>query len=163
MSRKYGWYLAKITASIENFKNIVATSLETINKYNLTPGNYIKISSLLQTHPKKRFLDKFILLPYYKELIQNYWLLQGVIQSLTNATYRYVDKEYAGEIIRLMNSFFPVKNSKKHLKLKEILEFEQEGKEQMSIAIPESWLNEHSVDLGEIVLLRDDLPSSVII
>jgi len=132
VSRKYGWYLAKITASIENFKNIVATSLETIKKYNLNSGRYIKISSLIQAHSKRRFLDKFILLPYFREFIRNYCLLQDVIQSLTNATFQYVDKEYISDY-------------------------------QMKIAMPESWLNEHSIDLGETVLLRNDVPSPVIL
>jgi len=33
----------------------------------------------------------------------------------------------------------------------------------MKIAMPESWLNEHSIDLGETVLLRNDVPSPVIL
>jgi hypothetical protein len=29
--------------------------------------------------------------------------------------------------------------------------------------MPESWLNENSVDLGETVLLRNDVPSPIIL
>jgi hypothetical protein len=163
ISRKYGWYLAKITASIENFKNIVATSLETIKKYNLSSGSYIKISSLLQTHSTTRFLDKFILLPYFREFISNYCLLQSVIQSLTNVTFQYVDKEYISEIIQLMSTFYQARNDNKGVRLSELLEFDEKDNYQMKIAMPESWLNEHSVDLGETVLLRNDVPSPVIL
>jgi len=163
ISRKYGWYLAKITASIENFKNIVATSLETIKKYNLNSGSYIKISSLLQTHSTRRFLDKFILLPYFREFIRNYCLLQDIIQSLTNATFQYVNKEYISEIIQLMSTFYQARNDKKSVRFSELLEFDEKDNYQMKIAVPESWLNENSVDLGETVLLRNDLPSPVIL
>ena len=158
ISRKYGWYLAKITASIENFKNIVATSLETIKKYNLQPGSYIRISSLIQTHSNQRF----ILLPYFKELIRNYMLLQDVIKSLTNSTFRYVDKEYISEIIKLMSKFYQSKKDNRYLKLSELLEFDEKHEFQMKIAMPESWLNDNNVDLGEIVLLRNNLSAPII-
>ncbi|MFX0032594.1 MAG: hypothetical protein ACFE8E_03100 [Candidatus Hodarchaeota archaeon] len=162
ISRKYGWYLAKVTASIESFKNIVATSLETIKKYNLQPGRYIKISSLIQTNSDQRFENKFILLPYFKELIRNYLLLHDVIKSLTNTTFRYVDKEYITEIIKLMSKFYQSKNDIRTLKVSELLEFDDKHEFQMKIAVPESWLNDNNVDLGEIVLLRNNIPSPVI-
>ncbi|MFX1353386.1 MAG: hypothetical protein ACFE8V_11335 [Promethearchaeota archaeon] len=162
ISRKYGWYLAKVTASIESFKNIVATSLETIKKYNLQPGSYIKISSLIQTNSDQRFENKFILLPYFKELIRNYLLLHDVIKSLTNTTFRYVDKEYITEIIKLMSKFYQSKNDIRTLKVSELLEFDDKHEFQMKIAVPESWLNDNNVDLGEIVLLRNNIPSPVI-
>jgi len=163
ISRKYSWYLAKITASIKNFENIVVTNQETIKNYNLEPGRYIKISNILQAHPNKRFLDKFILLPYFQEITNNYWLLQDVIQSLVKKTYQYVEKEYISEIIKLMSCFYQASISKTGLKLKELLEFGEQDNNQMKIALPESWLNEHNVDLGETVVLRNDFPSPVIL
>ncbi|MFX0176886.1 MAG: hypothetical protein ACFE85_11710 [Candidatus Hodarchaeota archaeon] len=163
ISRKYCWYLAKVTASIKNFENIVVTNEETIKKYNLQPGRYIKISNLLQSTPKKRFLDKFILIPYFQEIVSNYWLLQDIIQSFVNKTYQYVDKEYISQIIKLMNCFYQTSTSKSGLRLKELLDFGEQDKEQMKIALPESWLTEHNIDLGEIVVLRNDFPSPVIL
>ncbi|MFX1256407.1 MAG: hypothetical protein ACFFAN_00965 [Promethearchaeota archaeon] len=91
ISHNYGWYLARITASIENFKNIVATDLETIKKYNLTPGRYIRIVSLSRTKPFNKAIYKFIILPYFKEFIKNYWLLKNIILSLTEIKSLYVD------------------------------------------------------------------------
>jgi hypothetical protein len=163
ISRKYSWYLAKVTASIKNFKNIVVTNEETIKKYNLQPGRYIKISNLLQSPPKKRFLDKFILIPYFQEIMGNYWLLQDVIQSFVNKTYQYVDKEYISQIINLMNCFCQTSTNRNSLQLKELLDFNEQDKDQMNIALPESWLHENNVDLGEIVVLRNDFPSPVIL
>ncbi|MFX1557842.1 MAG: hypothetical protein ACFFC9_11365, partial [Promethearchaeota archaeon] len=117
ISRKYSWYLAKVTASIKNFNNIVVTNEETIKKYNLKPGKYIKISNLLQSPSKKRFLDKFILIPYFHEIMTNYWLLRDVIQSFVNKTYQYVDKEYISQIIKLMNCFYQTSTNKCGLQL----------------------------------------------
>ena len=87
VSRKYGWYLARVNASIENFANIVATSLNTIYRLNLQPGRNVKISNLVKGHSRIKFQDKFILLPYFRDFIKNYSLLQNIIQSITNSTY----------------------------------------------------------------------------
>jgi hypothetical protein len=172
ISKKYGWYLARVNASIENFANIVVTSFKIIKKFNLQPGRYIKISNFKNTQSKIEFLDKFILLPYSKEFIDNYCLLQDVIQSITNATYQYVDKEYINVIIKLMSTFYQERYNKEGLVIKELLEFDnQEAFQidiamqafQIDIAMPESWLNENSVDLGETVLLRNDVPSPIIL
>ncbi|MFW9783586.1 MAG: hypothetical protein ACFFFB_14980 [Candidatus Heimdallarchaeota archaeon] len=162
ISRKYSWFLAKVTASIINFENIVIVNQETIKKYDLLPGRYIKISSLFQDQSNKRFLDKFILLPYFQEIANNYWLLRDVIQSLANNTYHYLDKEYISQIIKLMSCFYQASTNKSKLKLEVLLEFEEEESDQMRIALPESWLNEHSIDLGETVVLRNDFPSPII-
>jgi hypothetical protein len=163
ISRKYGWYLARVNASIENFANIVATSSKIIKKYNLQPGRYIKISSLNEINSSIGFLDKFILLPYFSEILENYWLLQQIIQSVTKETYQFVDKEYINTILKIMNSFYRGTLDEKNFALKELFEFDIPGNSQMDIALPDSWLNEHSVDLGDTVLLRNDEPSSVII
>ena len=163
ISRKYSWYLAKVTASIKNFNNIVVTNEETIIKYNLQPGKYIKISNLLQSPPKMRFLDKFILIPYFQEIMSNYWLLQDVIQSFVNKTYLNVDKEYISQIIKLMHCFYQTSTKKCSLQLKELLDFNEHNKDEMNIALPESWLNENDVDLGDIVVLRNDFPSPIIL
>lgn len=162
ISRKYSWYLAKVTASIINFENIVVTNQETIKKYDLQPGRYIKISNLSQSHSNKRFLDKFILLPYFQEITSNYWLLQDIIQSLVNKTYKYVDKEYINQIIKLISCFYQASTNKNTLKLEVLLDSEEQENDQMKIALPESWLNENSIDLGETVVLRNDFPSPII-
>ncbi|MHA2127963.1 MAG: hypothetical protein ACW99E_21880 [Promethearchaeota archaeon] len=163
LSRKFGWYLARINASIENYANIVATSFKIIEKYNLKPGRYIKIRNFNNFRPKAEILDKFILLPYFKEFIENYWLLQDVIQSITNATYHNVDKEYFNLITKLLSTFYQERYNKRGLVIKEFFEFDNQEPSQMDIAMPESWLNENSVDLGEIVLLRSDVPSPIIL
>jgi len=162
ISRKYRWYLAKVTASIINFENIVVTNQETIKKYDLQPGRYIKISNLSQARSNKRFLDKFILLPYFQEITSNYWLLQDIIQSLVNKTYQYVDKEYINQIIKLISCFYQASANKNSLKLEVLLDSEEQENDQMKIALPESWLNENDIDLGEIVVLRNDFPSPII-
>jgi hypothetical protein len=162
ISQKYGWYLARINASIEKFANIVATSFKTIGKYNLKPGQYIKIRNFNNIHPEIEYLDKFILLPYFKEFIENYLVLHDVIQSITKTTYHYVDEEYFNEVTKLLNAFFQERNNKRGVVIKEFLEFDNQETSQMDIAMPESWLNENSVDLGDIVLLRNDMASPVI-
>ena len=58
-----------------------------------------------------------------------------------------------------MNNFYQARNNNKGLRLKELLEFDEQDKHQMKIAMPEFWLNENSVDLGETGLLRNDIPS----
>ncbi|MFX0040850.1 MAG: hypothetical protein ACFFAB_16040 [Candidatus Heimdallarchaeota archaeon] len=162
ISRKYSWYLAKVTASIINFENIIVTNQESIKKYDLQPGRYIKISNLIQSTSKKRILDKFILLPYFQEIINNYWLLQDVLQSLVKKTYQYVDKEYVSQIIKLITCFYQASTNKTNLKLKVLLDIGEQNNNQMEIALPESWLNEHHIDLGETVVLRNDFPSPII-
>lgn len=62
-----------------------------------------------------------------------------------------------------MNNFYQARNNNKGLRLKELFEFDEQDKYQMKIAIPEFWLNENSVDLGEIGLLRNDIPSLLIL
>ena len=162
ISRKYGWYLARVNASIEKFANVVVTSFKIIKKFNLQPGRYVKISNFKKIQSKIEFLDKFILLPYFKEFIDNYWILQEVFQSITKATYQYVDKEYINVIIKLMSTFFQERDNQGGLVIKELLEFDNQETFQIDIAMPESWLNENSVDLGEIVLLRNDASSPII-
>ncbi|MFX0024274.1 MAG: hypothetical protein ACFE9S_18250 [Candidatus Hermodarchaeota archaeon] len=162
ISQKYGWYLARINASIEKFANIVAISFKTIGKYNLKAGQYIKIRNFNNVHSEIEYLDKFILLPYFKEIIENYWVLHDVIQSITKKTYQYVDKEYFNVVTKLLNTFFQERNNKRGVVIKEFLEFDNQETSQMDIAMPESWLNEKSVDLGDIVLLRNDMASPVI-
>ena len=141
VSRTHGWFLARVNASIENFANIIVTSLKTIQKYNLQPGRYIKLHNLLQSHPGNRFLDKFILLPYFHEFIENFRVLEIVNQSLVNATYHHVDKEYLTEIIRLMDTFYKGSLSKSNLRLKEFFEIEHPSFDEyhMNIGVPESW------------------------
>jgi hypothetical protein len=155
--------LARVNASIKNFANIVATSSKIIKKYNLQPGRYIKISSFSKANSNIEFLDKFILLPYLSDIIENYWLLQQIFQSFTKETYNYVNKEYFNVIVNLMNLFYQDRVKDKNIELKEVLEFDIPGNIQMDIALPDSWLNEHSVDLGDTVLLRNDEPSPIII
>ena len=162
ISTKYGWYLARVNASFEKFANIVVTSFKIIKKFNLQPGRYVKISNFKKIQSKIEFLDKFILLPYFKEFIDNYWILQEVFQSITKATYQYVDKEYINVIIKLMSTFFQERDNQGGLVIKELLEFDNQETFQIDIAMPESWLNENSVDLGEIVLLRNDASSPII-
>lgn len=163
VSRKYGWYLARINASFESFANIVITSIKTIQRYNLQPGRNIKIGNFDKTYSRIEHLDKFILLPYFKEFIDNFWLLQDTIQSFTNITYHYIDKEYINKIIKLLSTFYQKRDDKRGLVIKELLEFDNQEKNHMNIAMPESWLNENNVSLGETVLLRNDEPSPVII
>jgi len=163
ITRKYGWYLARVNASIENFANIVATSLKTIKRYNLKPGCSIKISNSINSRSRIEFLDKFILIPYFREFVKNYLLLQDIFQSFTHITYQYIDKEYINAIIKLISIFYQNRDNKKGLVIKELLEFDNQEHYHMDIAMPESWLNENSVDLGETVLLRNDDPSPVIL
>ncbi|MFX0083590.1 MAG: hypothetical protein ACFE94_17720 [Candidatus Hodarchaeota archaeon] len=162
ISQKYGWYLARVNASIENFANIVATSLNTIYRFNLQPGRNVKISNLVKGYSGIRFLDKFVLLPYFKDFIKNSCLLQKIIQSITSATYKYVDKEYINRIIKIMSNFYQ-NGEMGGIVIKELLDFDNPENFHMNIALPESWLNENSVDLGETVLLRNDEPSPIIL
>ena len=163
VSRKFGWYLARVNACFENFPNIVATSLKTIQKFNLQPGRNIKISNLDKNYSKISSSDRFILLPYFKEFIKNYWVLQDIFQSFTNTSYLYVDKEYISTIIKLMSTFYQKRDDKKGFVIKELFEFDNQDTYHMDIAMSELWLNENSVSLGETVLLRNDELSPVIL
>jgi len=163
ISKKYGWYLARVNASIENFANIVVTSLNTIHRFNLQPGRNVKITNLVKGYSRIRFLDKFLLLPYYKDFINNNHLLQNIIQSIATATYKYVDKEYISSLIKIVSTFYNNGEEAGGIVIKELLEFDNPENFQMDIALPNSWLNENSVDLGETVLLRNDEPSPVIL
>ncbi|MFW9874378.1 MAG: hypothetical protein ACFFG0_14830 [Candidatus Thorarchaeota archaeon] len=163
ISPKYGWYLARVNASIENFASIVAASLKTIHRFNLQPGRNVKISNFVKDHSRIKFPDRFILLPYFKEFIKNYWLLQDIIQSLTLSTFQCIDNEYIHKIIKLINTFYQNQNVKRELVIKKFFEFDNHENVQINIAMPESWLNENSVDLGETVLLRNDMPSPIIL
>lgn len=163
ISKKYGWYLAKITASIENFKNVVATDLKTIQLYFLSPGKYIKIKCLNRIYSQNQLIHKFIILPYFHDFIENYWLLQNIIKLLNQDEFRYIDTEYLNGLTSLLKDFSESEHYRKGLKLKELLEIDVEYDKEMKIAMPESWLNENSIDLGETVLLRNDAPSPVII
>jgi hypothetical protein len=163
VSRKFGWYLARINASIENFVNIVVMSYKTMQRFKLQPGRNVKISNSIKSHSRVEVFDRFILIPYFKEFIRNYWLLHDVIQSITNVTYRYVDKEYIASIIKLMSIFYQNRGDKRGFVMKELLEFDNPENFQMDIAMPESWLNQNSVDLGDTVLLRNDEPSPIIL
>lgn len=161
ISKKFGWYLAKVTASIETFNNIVAIDLKTIRLYFLSPGSYIKIKSLNRKCAENKRIYTFILLPYSHDFIKNYRLLQNILDSLKNKKFRYINEEYINEITSLTKSY-ESENYRKILKLKELLEFDTEYDNEMKIAMPESWMNENSIDLGETILLRNDVPSPVI-
>lgn len=163
ISRKYGWYLARVNACFEDFANIVATSFKTIQRFDLQPGRNIKISNYVRTHSRFEFPEKFILLPYFKEIIENYSLLNNIVRLLTNKAYHYVDKEYINTIIKLLSSFYQYPGNNRNFVLKELYEFDDKDNINMSIAMSESWLNENSVDLGETVLLRNDEPSPIML
>ena len=162
-SRKYGWYLARVSASFKKFVIIVVTNFDTIREYNLQPGRNIKICNLANPHTSHNFLDKFILLPYFNEFIENYWMLREVIQSFTTISYEYIDKEYINRIVKIMSTFYQERHNNKGFVLKELLDFDHQEIYPMDIAMPESWLDENSVDLGETVLLRNDEPTPVIL
>jgi hypothetical protein len=162
ISSKYGWYLARVSASFKNFVNIVVTSFDTIRDYNLQPGRNIKICNLVNTHSQNDFLDKFILLPYFNEFIESYQILQEIFQSFGKKSYEYIDKYYINRIIKMMSAFYQERDNNRGFVLKELLDFDNLEIDQMDIAMPESWLNENSVDLGETVLLRNDEPSPLI-
>ena len=62
-----------------------------------------------------------------------------------------------------MSTFYQERDNNRGFVLKELLDFDNQEIYNMDIAMPESWLNENSVDLGETVLLRNDEPSPVIL
>jgi hypothetical protein len=163
ISQKYGWYLARVNASIENFANIVVISLNTIYKCHLQPGRNVKISNLVKGNSGIKILDRFILVPYFKEFIKNYCLLQNILQSFTRNSYNYVDIEYINRVIKIISTFYQNGEDKRGIIIKELLEFDNPKNSEIDVALPESWLNENSVELGETVLLRNDEPSPVIL
>ncbi len=160
ISKKFGWYLAKITASIETSNNFVAIDLKSIRFYFLSPGSCVKIKSLNRKNEQNKLIFKFIILPYLPD-IKNYQILQNILDSLRNKKFRYINKEYLNEITSLIESYESEKY-KNFLNLKELLEFDTEYDDEIKIAMPESWMNENSIDLGETILLRNDVPSPVI-
>ena len=124
LSRKYGWYLARVSASFKNFVNIVVTSFDTIREYNLEPGRNIKICNLVNPHSSNDYLDTFILLPYFNEFIENYWILRDVIQSFTKISYEYIDKEYINRIFKIMSTFYQERDNYGGFVLRELLDFD---------------------------------------
>ncbi|MHA1804580.1 MAG: hypothetical protein ACTSU4_08600 [Promethearchaeota archaeon] len=164
ISRSHGWYLAKITASLKSPKNIVAVDPAIMKDYELLPGKRIKICSLMGKHSKEKFTDKFMLLPFYRELVKNYTILKEVSKALGANKYRIIDENYLKNLKTLMKYFNDSNKIKtRTLELEELLEFDEDNKEDFNIALPSSWLNEHGVDLGETVLFRNDEPSPIIL
>lgn len=163
LSRKYGWYLARVNASFENFANIVLTSYKTIQKFNFKPGYNIKICNLDKSHSNFEYMDKFIILPYFKDFIINSWQLYDILRYFANLTYHKIDKKYINNIIKLLNTFHQNRDNKLGFIMKEFFEFDCQEKKYIDIAMSESWLNENSVNLGESVLLRNDEPSPIIL
>ena len=131
--------------------------------YNLQPGRNIKIYNLENCHSSNDFFDRFVLIPYFNEFIENYRILFDVFQSFTKKSCEIIDKKYINRVLKIMNSFYQERNNHGGFVLKELLDFDNLEVDHMDIAMPESWLNEHSVELGETVLLRDDEPSPVIL
>jgi len=62
-----------------------------------------------------------------------------------------------------MSTFYQEKDNKRGFVIKQLLDFDTQETYHMDIAMPESWLNKNSVDLGETVLLRNDEPSPIIL
>ena len=90
-------------------------------------------------------------------------MLREVIQSFTTISYEYIDKEYINRIVKIMSTFYQERHNNKGFVVKELLDFDHQEIYPMDIAMPESWLDENSVDLGETVLLRNDEPTPVIL
>ncbi|MHA1726555.1 MAG: hypothetical protein ACTSXH_17245 [Promethearchaeota archaeon] len=156
--------MAKITASLKCPKNIVAVDPAIMKDYELTPGKRIKICSLIRKHSKDKFIDKFMLLPFYRELVKNYNILKEMSKILGENKYRIIDENYLKELKKLMKYFKTTNEIKtRTLELEEVLEFDEDNKQNFNIALPSSWLDEHGVDLGETVLFRNDEPSPIIL
>jgi len=163
VSKKHGWYIAKITGCFRNFKNVVTTDLETIKQYNLIPGRYIKISNIYSSHSAPIYKDRFIIMPDFDDIKKNPSILKEILDRYKKLKYRYIDKNYLQDISKIINDVYNIARWDKELQMTQLMDFSNTTRSLLNISMSESWMRENKVGLGENVLLRNDMPSPVIL
>jgi hypothetical protein len=162
ISNKIKWYLSEISGIISSYENIAITDLETINRYNLKPGRYIKIKNIDDSKSE----EKFILLPYLETYEKNLEFLQTILNQLLNSHYgNQIDNHYLDALNSIISYFNKPRSELKRIKFLDLdLDLNQDGKpsKNFQIGLPGYWLDENNISLGDIVLLRNDCPSPFI-
>lgn len=162
ISRKSGWFLSRITGALNLSEKIVITNFKSIKQYHLHPGTFVNIKDI--NNPKSH--DKFMLIPFFDTINDTHDFLETFIQRLLQQKkYHKMDKSYLCFLRDLIDYFSASKKREKHLGFFEIefkLERDKHQRDIIEIALPDFWLTNNDLLIGETVLLRNDCPSPVI-
>ncbi len=160
ISKKKGWILSKIIGSINLQEKIVIVSFNSINRYNLNPCSYVNIKSINHSNIQ----GKFLLLPFIEHFRDNIVYIKKIWKYITELTNIYhIDKDYLNNLYLFINQLLIDNEMFEFLDLDYYTE-EEENLQQNSVKIglPDHWLNDNHMNLGELVLLRNDCPSPII-
>ena len=159
ISDKFGWYLSIISGSIFSSQNIAITDLSSFYRYRLQPGQFIKIKNI----DKKDAEDKFILLPFLESYTKSKEFLQSILNLFSNSHYgSRIDSEYIKSLNSLISHFENQKEKHDKIMFLDLIldtEKENSNRKDIRLGVPEYWLEDNEIDLGDIVLLRNDCPS----
>jgi hypothetical protein len=162
ISSRRGWFLSKITGSLDLSKKIVLSNFQSIRQHHLTPGTFVLIKNI----NKPKYQDKFILLPSFETTKELYQFLEYLVKEFGSCEkFHKVDENYLDFIRNLMKSLSEY--NRKHEKVKFCdLELHKKSKSQhgkgINIGLPDFWLTKNDLFVGETVLLRADFPSPII-
>lgn len=149
------------------------TNTESMNYYKLKPGAIVSIHNL-KKHERARM---FLLIPYIKNYKENYELLNDLSKSINDLEkIKIINNEYKKRINDLKFTFKILRHDPKGLKVIEEVYIEEllglhderinltqeEYYDLGRLAMPESWINDNEISLGETVMVRDDQPSPII-
>lgn len=158
ISRKSGWYLSEITGSFSSFKKIIIANKESMDLHKIKSGTYIRIKSFKTNEG----YEKFIILPFQKDMNENYKHLLKLLKGFSNHKPLYaIDENYLKDMNQLVATLY---NNRKSLRFNELLLDikKKQQKNKLQIGVPEFWLMKNGLRLGEQVLLRNDHPSPII-
>ncbi|MEJ2251440.1 MAG: hypothetical protein P8Y70_11755 [Candidatus Lokiarchaeota archaeon] len=161
ISNKAGWYLSEISGCFSSNENIAITDLKTINRYHLNPGYYIKIKNIDNSKSE----DKFILLPYLETYKKSEYFIQNIVNQLYNSQYgNRINPDFLNSLHHLIYQFHNLNNLSKRIRFLDLdLDLEKESlKKNFRIGLPEYWLEDNNIDLGDLVLLRNDYPPPIL-
>lgn len=162
ISSRRGWFLSKITGSLDLSGNVVLTNFKSIKEHQLVPGSFVLIKDL----NKPRSQDKFILLPSFETINELYDFLDYFVKQFRKCErFHKINENYLKFIRDIMKSLSTSKGEQERLRFRD-LELQTEPKARhekgVNIGLPEFWLNKNNLFVGETVLLRTDFPSPII-
>ena len=160
ISKKKGWILSKIIGSIDSQERIVIVSFNSIYKYSLNPGSFVNIKRI----DHSSIQGKFLLIPFIEQFEENIKYLKKLWNYIISLTYDHkIDKDYLNNLYSFINRLFTENDKLDFLDLEYNTEEEENmQKNSVKIGLPDYWLNNNHVNLGELVLLRNDCPSPII-
>jgi hypothetical protein len=162
ISRRRGWFLSKITGSLDFSKKIAVANYKSIKEHGLIPGTFVLIRDI----DKPQSQDKFILLPSFETKGQLYDFLDYLVKEFGSyEKFHKIDENYLHFIKNLMKSLSKAKEEQEKVKFCDLeLQTEHSARHEkgVNIGLPDFWLMKNDIFVGETVLLRADFPSPVI-